>query len=83
MDRSIEESNAERAMIRDAVAAVAAAVGNVWIPCPDERCHWGISDKDRSEAETVMAYHLATDPRHTGEEWTDRDGRDRIGFDYI
>lgn len=81
--RSIEESNTERAMLRDAVAAAAHRNGRAWLSCPDDRCYWGISCSHYDMAEAAVLEHLRTDPRHTNEEWTDRDGRDRRGFDYL
>lgn len=54
----------------------------VRLACPDSRCRWTITTS-QDKAEQAVADHLAVDARHTGGSWVDRDGRERVGFDYV
>jgi hypothetical protein len=55
--------------------------GPVRVQCPDfPRCEYAVTAGSSWPAEHRMADHIAHDPRHTGGEWIDRDGRSRVGF---
>ncbi|MFI6368690.1 hypothetical protein ACIBG0_38910 [Nocardia sp. NPDC050630] len=48
--------------------------------CGTEGCHWAIHAGDELKAQSEYEKHLRTDPRHTGQEWIDRDGYLRRGL---
>lgn len=71
-----------REWIRAGCIGAAQQLGATRVECPAyPRCYYAVITKDSEEAEAMMTEHLATDPRHTGGEWIDRDGNTRIGLD--
>lgn len=49
--------------------------------CDTDGCGYAVHAATQEAVDAEYAKHLATDPRHTGSEWTDRDGRERKGLD--
>lgn len=83
MSRQSKRSGRDREWIRQVMIAVSEAAGTHRLECPDyPRCYYAVASKDLARCEADMADHLANDARHTGGEWTDRDGRERVGLGY-
>jgi hypothetical protein len=71
----------DRDFIRQAGIAAALQTDATRIQCPHcPECHYAVTSKDRAKGEARMAEHLATDARHTGSAWIDRNGNERIGL---
>jgi len=51
--------------------------------CETEGCRWAVHTGSEDGAQVAFDKHLRTDPRHTGGEWIDRDGRLRRGLEYL
>lgn len=80
----VRARNADETMaaIRE-LAAQPVNIANI-VPtrrCETHGCDYIVVAADQETVDAEYAKHLATDPRHTDSEWTDRDGRTRRGLE--
>lgn len=74
----------DREFSSDIAAAFAVAVGaHHAVRCDTEGCGWAVHTGSPGASQAAYGEHLRTDPRHTGGEWIDRDGRTRRGLEII
>lgn len=53
------------------------------VRCETEGCGWAVHTGSPRASRAAYEEHLRTDPRHTGGEWIDRDGRTRRGLEIL
>lgn len=74
----------DRQFIAGIAAAIAGSTGLIHsVPCEVEGCHFTIHAGSPEQAQVAYAEHVRTDPRHTGGEWIDRDGREWRGLELV